>query len=91
MFGLGFWELALIVLAVIVFVKPKDLPGLFFKIGRMYGELQGLTRSVRGMMRSIEEEEEAARGHGTAGARGTEAGDPNRPAAPDRSDTDEKE
>ena len=88
MFGLGFWEIALVVLALIVFVKPADLPRLFFKIGRVYGELQAMTRSMRQMMRTIEEEGEAGAGR-TDRPRGAEASDVS--AEPRAADANEKE
>jgi Sec-independent protein translocase protein TatA len=40
MFGIGFSELALIVLVVIVFIRPDDLPAFFRKAGRAYAELK---------------------------------------------------
>lgn len=67
MFGLGFWEIAIIAVAVVIFVQPKDLPGLFFRIGRLYGQLQAFNRSVRSTMRTIEADvERQDRGKRTA-------------------------
>ena len=40
MFGIGFSELALIVLVVIVLIRPDDLPAFFRKAGRAYAEIK---------------------------------------------------
>ena len=54
MFGLGFWEILMIALVVIVFVPPKDMPKVFSKIGQVYGEMRSFNRSVRNTMRTLE-------------------------------------
>lgn len=56
MFGLGFWEIVILVLALIVFVKPVDLPKVFYRVGRIYGQLQEFNRTMRQTMRSYERE-----------------------------------
>lgn len=38
--GLGLFEIAIVVLALILFVRPEDLPKLVRHVGRLYGELQ---------------------------------------------------
>jgi sec-independent protein translocase protein TatB len=38
MFGVGFSEIVIIVLLVIVFIKPEDLPRFFRTVGRWYGK-----------------------------------------------------
>jgi sec-independent protein translocase protein TatB len=38
MFGIGFSEIVIIVLVVIVFVRPADLPAFMRKLGKLYGE-----------------------------------------------------
>lgn len=58
MFGFGFWEIVIVTLAVIVFVKPAQLPKLFFEIGKIYGQLQQFNRSVRESMRQFERQME---------------------------------
>lgn len=47
MFGLGFWELAIIALVVLIFVKPEDLPKILRKIGYYYGRIKEIGRSVQ--------------------------------------------
>ena len=54
MFGLGFWEILVIALVVIVFVPPRQLPNFFYRLGSLYGELRAINRNVRRTMRSIE-------------------------------------
>lgn len=36
MFGLGVWEICLIFIVVIIFVRPNDLPSFVRKMGRLY-------------------------------------------------------
>jgi Sec-independent protein translocase protein TatA len=38
MFGIGFSEIIVVVLAVIVFVRPNDLPKFLRMAGRLYGK-----------------------------------------------------
>ncbi len=58
MFGLGFWELIILAIAVLVFVPPRQLPKVFRKIGRVYGEIRSFNKTVRDTMRTIERESE---------------------------------
>ena len=44
MFGLSLIELFVVVLSLIVFIKPKDLPFLFYKIGKGYGKIKNMQR-----------------------------------------------
>jgi Sec-independent protein translocase protein TatA len=48
MFGIGFGELIVILLAVIVFINPKDLPAFVRKVGRAWGELRSLKDKFKG-------------------------------------------
>ena len=56
MFGLGFIEILVIFLAVIVFVNPKDLPAFFRKLGRVYGQIKDLRNKSVGYLQEIERE-----------------------------------
>ena len=56
MFGLGFFEILVIFLVVIVFVNPKDLPKLFRRIGRLVRQLRDIRDSSVRYMRRIERE-----------------------------------
>ena len=54
MFGLGFIEILVIFLAVIVFVNPKDLPAFFRKLGRVYGQIKDFRNKSVGYFQEIE-------------------------------------
>ncbi|RKX79814.1 MAG: hypothetical protein DRP87_01645 [Spirochaetes bacterium] len=41
MFGIGFWEIIIILILIIIFINPRDLPGIFRKIGRFYKQITG--------------------------------------------------
>ncbi len=47
MFGINFWEFIIILLAVIVFVRPEEMPAFFRKVGRYYAQLQHYIRRLR--------------------------------------------
>jgi sec-independent protein translocase protein TatB len=40
MFGIGFSELVLIGLILILFIKPEDLPKFFRSLGKIYGQMK---------------------------------------------------
>jgi sec-independent protein translocase protein TatB len=40
MFGIGFSEIVLIGLIVVIFIRPDDLPKFFRTIGRIYGKFK---------------------------------------------------
>jgi Sec-independent protein translocase protein TatA len=46
MFGLGVWEIALICVAVLVFVRPEELPRVMRKLGTLYGRVTGSSRRI---------------------------------------------
>lgn len=56
MFGLGFFEILIIFLVVIIFVNPRDLPKVFRRIGRLLGQLRDIRDSSVRYMRRIERE-----------------------------------
>lgn len=84
MFGLGVWEIALICVALLVFVRPEELPRVMRKAGRLYGRVTGASRRImRQFQYSMELEDDpqqddpghsiAADGSGTgSGAGGSE-------------------
>jgi len=49
MFGLGFTEIIIILVVILVVVKPEDLPKLFKKIGQLYRELKKTCSDVNKM------------------------------------------
>ena len=61
MFGLGFFEILVIFLVVIIFVNPKDLPGFFRRVGRVVRQLRDIRDSSVRYMRRIEREIEGQR------------------------------
>jgi len=56
MFGLGFFEILIIFLVVIVFINPKDLPKVFRRLGRLVRQLRDIRDSSVQYMRKIERE-----------------------------------
>lgn len=52
MFGLGIWEIALLCIVLLVFVRPEELPKVMGKLGRWYGRVTG---SSRYLMRRLQE------------------------------------
>ncbi len=60
MFGLGFIEILIIFVAVIVFVNPKDLPKFFRTLGRLYQQIRDLRNKSVSYIRQIEREIEKA-------------------------------
>ena len=56
MFGLGFFEILIIFLVMIVFINPKDLPKVFRRLGRLVRQLRDIRDSSVRYMRKIEKE-----------------------------------
>lgn len=54
MFGLGIWEIVIIIVAILIFIKPEDLPGFFRKVGRIYGQIRQYNREISKKLREIE-------------------------------------
>jgi Sec-independent protein translocase protein TatA len=46
MFGLGVWEIAMICIVVLVFVRPEELPRVMRKLGTLYGRVTGSSRRI---------------------------------------------
>ena len=55
MFGLGVWEIALICVAVLVFVRPEELPRVMRKLGMLYGRVTGSSRRIMRQLQFPEE------------------------------------
>ncbi len=47
MFGIGWAELSLVALVLLVFVGPKHLPGMLQKFGQIVNELRSASRELR--------------------------------------------
>ena len=58
MFGLGFVEILIIFLALIIFINPKDLPKVFRRLGRLVRQLRDIRDSSVRYMKRIEREME---------------------------------
>ena len=56
MFGLGFWEIMIILVAIVVFIRPKDLPGFVRKVGHLYGQVRKFGAMVNDQMQDIDQE-----------------------------------
>lgn len=46
MFGLGFWEIMVIFLVIVIFINPKDLPGFFNRVGKVYRNMRDMNRTI---------------------------------------------
>jgi sec-independent protein translocase protein TatB len=46
-FGIGLGEIAVVLVAAVVLINPKDLPVLFRKAGRLWGELRALSDKAK--------------------------------------------
>ncbi len=54
MFGLGFWEIVVIFVVLIIFIDPKEIPVMLRKLGRLYGEVLDFNKDVNKMLKDIE-------------------------------------
>ena len=55
MFGIGFTEIVVIVVAALILVRPEDLPRMLVKAARMYGRLVGRIDAVKRELREMGE------------------------------------
>jgi Sec-independent protein translocase protein TatA len=46
MFGIGFSELAVLVIVVLVMIRPEDMPAFFRKMGRLYAQAKKAYKEV---------------------------------------------
>jgi Sec-independent protein translocase protein TatA len=46
MFGLGLWEIIIILLIAVVFIRPRDLPKIVRKIGYYYGRWREFSERI---------------------------------------------
>lgn len=56
MFGLGFWEIIIILLAVIVLINPKEMPEIARKLGRWYRKVRNVQEKVDKEVKELENE-----------------------------------
>ena len=61
MFGVDSSELLIVAIAALIFIGPKDLPGVMRSVGRWVGKVRGMARhftiGIENMMREAELEE----------------------------------
>ena len=70
MFNIGLPELMIIVLVVIVFISPKELPGFLRKLGRGVQQIRHMREQFTRSMREIQDD----LGLTDSGARGAQGG-----------------
>ena len=56
MFGLGFTEILVILIVEFIFTRPKDIPRLFTKLGRIYGQFTRQLSAAKRIMGEFEDE-----------------------------------
>lgn len=56
MFGLGFVEIAAICFVALIFIRPKDLPRLFRKIGKVYAQVSAQINAAKQVIKNLENE-----------------------------------
>ena len=94
MFGIGFQEMLIILVVVLIFFGPKRLPDLAKSIGKGIAEFKKASEEVRKGIEDAVKEESAGDGHPTAETPATAAGgtepapQPTEPAAPPAAATD---
>lgn len=53
MFGIGFEELVVVLVAALVLINPKDLPKLFRKAGKLWGRIRQLRETAENTARDV--------------------------------------
>ena len=53
MFGLGLWEIGIIALVIVLFVKPSELPRAARQVGRVVRRVQTASAHARAEMRRL--------------------------------------
>ncbi len=59
MFKIGLWEIFVIGLVAIVFVRPNELPKLFKTLGQFFGQVREFKDSVVKVAKTIEQDIES--------------------------------
>ena len=60
MFGIGFSEIVVILLVMIIFIRPEDLPKTLRSLGRLYGKLKLIYKEIMDSRAEIMKEIEKA-------------------------------
>jgi len=58
MFGIGIWEIVVILVVVMIFVRPDDLPGLARKAGVIVGRLRKAYHDLTDMIKMPDDKED---------------------------------
>ena len=53
MFGLGIWEIAVIVVVILLIFKPEDIPKLIRNLGRVTRQLKDMYRGVSSVVNDL--------------------------------------
>lgn len=56
MIGLGLWEIVFIIIAGIVFIRPKDLPAVARKVGALYARCKEAAGLLSDQLKDVEED-----------------------------------
>lgn len=87
MFGLGIWEIVLLCIALLVFVRPEELPKVMGKLGRWYGRVAGSSRYIMHRLQEpfeLEEQSDGDRPEGVANSIAADDGERTGPRPPAR-------
>ena len=57
MFGIGFSEIVIILIIIILFVKPDDIPNFVKKVGKVFGQLKRSYDILIDTVRNLERKE----------------------------------
>jgi Sec-independent protein translocase protein TatA len=58
MFGIGGSELLIIVLAIVIFINPKDFPAFARKLGRLWGQIKSVNSKIKSAVEEGKDEGE---------------------------------
>lgn len=56
MFGIGITEFIVIALVVIIFINPKDLPGFFRKLGKLYQTIKNWNKYLTDQLTKLDKD-----------------------------------
>ena len=56
MFGLGFWEITIILAVAVIILKPQDVPVFLRKLGKAYKWLTDLAKNFTNIIKDAENE-----------------------------------
>ena len=60
MFGIGFGEILIVLIVIIIFVRPDDLPKFLYSAGRFYGKVKKMYKEIMEVKDSIIDEVDKA-------------------------------